>query len=85
MNQLRLPEENEFTAWLDDPVTKAVFALLEKGIEDRKEQWAVGDFEDASQFTTAIKGARAIGNCEALKSILELEYEQLVGVLSDEK
>ena len=81
----RLPEAHEFHSWLDDPVTKAVFELLRKGVELRKEQWASGTFEDASQFATAIKGSRAIGNCEALQSVLELEYEQLIGELSDEK
>lgn len=85
MTLQRLPEEHEFLGWLDDPVTKAVFALLRKGVEVRKEQWSRGDFEDASQFATAIKGSRAIGNCEAFQSILDLEYEQLIGELSDEK
>tara|TARA_R110000868_G_scaffold2620_7_gene18731 strand:- start:2285 stop:2542 length:258 start_codon:yes stop_codon:yes gene_type:complete len=85
MSLLRLPEEHEFRGWLDDPVTKAVFELLRKGIAGRKEQWTRGDFEDVSQFATAIKGSRAIGNCEALQSILDLEYEQLIGEMSDEK
>lgn len=85
MSLQRLPEEQEFRSWLDDPVTKAVFVLLRKGIDGRKEQWSRGDFEDASQFATAIKGSRAIGNCEALQSVLDLEYEQLIGEMTDEK
>lgn len=81
MNQLRLPEQSEFLGWLDDPVTQAVFELMRRGVAARKEQWALGEFEDVQRHGAAVKGARALGNCEAFQSILDLDYEQLVGEL----
>ena len=79
MRHNRAPTEQEFKDWQDHPATKALHDLLLERRNDLKEQWASGAFTDQSQFGTAILNAKAIGNCEAVELILNLEYEQLLG------
>lgn len=69
--------EHEFTGWLVDPVTKAVFALLAVRKEELKERWASGAFTDQGQFATAIANAKAIGQCEEISFVLDLDFSQL--------
>lgn len=84
MRPNQLPNEEEFLGWLEHPVTQAVFHVLKLKIEEVKEQWANGEFLDASQFATAIGGARAIGRCDAFRLMLELDHAAIIGELTDE-
>jgi hypothetical protein len=49
-----------------------------------QEQWAAGQFTDQSSFGTTILNAKAIGVCESVDRLLNLEYEQLEGELDAE-
>ena len=57
---------------------------LSSRVESLKEQWANGVFTDQSQFATAIKNAKAIGNCELCDWVVALDFEQLESELKDE-
>lgn len=80
-----LPSKEEWDLWRLHPVTKTFLALLAQRREDLKDQWAVGAFTDQGQFGTAILNARAIGGCTVLGDILNFDYEQLLGAMSDEE
>jgi len=69
--------EQEFNDWLQHPVTLAIKEYLKREIEAKKEEWASGVFTDQSQYSTAILNAKAIGVCEALTRVGELEFSQL--------
>lgn len=58
--------------------------MLRARVEERKEQWASGQFTDLSQYGTAILNAKAIGAVEEGEWIASLDYEQVIGALSDE-
>lgn len=45
-----------------------------------KESWSLGLFLHEGNFATAISQARAIGNCNMAKEILELHFSQLEGI-----
>ena len=67
------------------PVTQALQLLLRRRQDDLKEQWAAGQFTDQGQFGTAILNAKAIGNCEAYEKIEQLDFEEFIEELSDDK
>jgi hypothetical protein len=69
--------EEEFQEWLQHPVTEALRAWARREKESFKEQWASGAFTDQGQFATAILNAKAIGNCEALERVANIEFDQL--------
>jgi hypothetical protein len=78
MNQLQAsPEEQDFIDWLDHPVTLKFMAFLARRKEDLKEQWASGAFTHVERYAAAIANAKAIGQCEEISRILELEHGQL--------
>lgn len=58
--------------------------LCQRRKEELKEQWAAGVFTDMSQYGTAILNAKAIGSCEAYENIEKLDFDTLVGDLSDD-
>ena len=41
------------------------------------ERWAVGDFSDVSSDGSAQLSAKGVGQAEALKRVIELQFEQL--------
>lgn len=77
MNQLPSLEEQDFIDWLDHPVTQKFMTFLAQRKEDLKEQWASGAFTHVERYATAIANAKAIGRCEELSRILELEHTDL--------
>lgn len=58
-------------------MTREVKQLLRKWIKERKTQWADGLFLGEGQFSTAVVNARAIGECDMARAILDLELESL--------
>lgn len=77
MNQRLSPDEQDFLDWLDHPVTLRFMAFLAQRKEDLKEQWASGAFTHVERYAAAISNAKAIGQCEELSRILELEHGDL--------
>ena len=74
-----MPTETEFLEWLQNPVTQRFREILRDRKESLKESWAGGAFTDLSQYGTAILNAKAIGNCEMLDLMINVEYEELIG------
>jgi len=75
----RATTDQEFSEWLDHPVTKAYRSMLKKWKEELKEEWASGSFTDMSQFGTAILNAKAIGQCELLDRLHDTEVNDING------
>lgn len=69
---------------MEHPATLALHRLLKAWQESKKEEWMAGLFTDQSQYGTAILNAKAIGFCEAAQTILELDFEQVIGEISHE-
>lgn len=80
---MRLPSEEEWNAWWQEPSGDALRAMLRLAIAAEKDRWAGGEFLDVSQFATAINGARAIGTCDMASRILEIDFQQVIGELSE--
>ena len=53
--------------------------LLEEWRHERMEEWARGGLMIEEQFATAIVNARAVAECAAFRSVLDIELTQLEG------
>lgn len=76
-------KQEEFQEWKLHPVTQALEQALKNWKKTFQERWAAGEFTDQSQYGTAILNAKAIGNCELIERVLNLDMEQLEGELED--
>ena len=79
-----VPAEEEFLAWLEDPVTQKFRKLLSSWLDSLKDQWVAGRFLSESVEETALMNAGAAGEADVLKRLMELDYEQFAAGLSDE-
>lgn len=74
-----------FSAWKEDPYTKALHALLRKWVEERQAEWRRGAYISAEgQWATTIANARAVSECDICDVILGIELDQLQSVENDE-
>lgn len=64
-------------------MTKVWFEFLKKLIEVSKEEWVNGHFTAESGDGTLQLNAEAIGRADALRRLLEVDYEDVVEELSD--
>lgn len=51
---------------------------------DLADRWLSGEFTDLSQYATAIKNAKAIGQAETLSTLLEMDFEGFATEVKDE-
>lgn len=70
-------EEKEWREWLQHPCTKRLRTWATREFQGRQDQWAAGTFTDMGQFGTAILNAKAIGNCEILSDVKDLDFQQI--------
>lgn len=78
--------EDMWADWLGHPVTEALLRqVLPARLEELRNKWEAGDFTDQSQFATAISNAAAIGQCKAIRWVMELNHETLQGELEDDE
>ena len=75
----RLPTEQEWLDWQDHPATKAQRQVLRQWVDELKDRWASGSFSSPHEHETMILNAKAIGNCEVIEKVIDLDYDQLVG------
>lgn len=61
--------------WLQHPATKALREHFRRRQEMLKDRWASGEFTDVSQYGAAILNAKAIGQCEAIQDLIDLDFE----------
>ena len=73
--------EEQFGEWKNHPLTLEVMAALRKKRQDLMELIASGRFTHERADTTAIDTAAAIGECQCLKSILEMSHDDYLSEL----
>lgn len=78
-----MPSEEEFDSWKGQGMTQLFMEVLRKRREGLKEQWATGNFSDSFDVAMAVKNAGATGACSAYQMVLDLDYQDILGV-SDE-
>lgn len=69
MQQLQL-SDSDWAEWLAHPVTQAVRAALGKRVLDLQEGWLAGSYT-----ADPVLNSKAIGEAQALKSVLDLTPE----------
>lgn len=67
----------QYNSWLGHPVTVRLNQYLRQQRELLKEQWANGGFTSDTSEKTALLTANAVGQCEVLSAILEIQPDQL--------
>jgi len=75
--------EEQFAEWKSHPLTIEVMTALRKKRQDLMELIAEGRFTHERADTTAIDTAAAIGECQALKSVIELSHEDYIEELEN--
>lgn len=83
-NRVKSPEEEQFLEWLKHPETIRFRKYLLKTRNNMKENWASGRYMAPSAEESAIRSATAIGYCNALVEVLEMDYQNIEEVLSNE-
>jgi hypothetical protein len=66
--------DKEFQEWKLHPVSEEFFAHIKKAKLEAQEAWA------NRQFTTEADNQFALGGVYAINQILELDYEDIMGV-----
>jgi hypothetical protein len=74
-------KQSDFDEWIHSPVTQGVFTWLEKLIQEDHRKWEDGLLTAESYEGTLQLNSEAIGRCKVLRTILELDFEQLQGEL----
>lgn len=64
--------KEEYVAWLDHPLTKALRLHIQADVEDLKDQWVNGDFTHESVEGTNQRNAQALGRAQEADLILDL-------------
>ena len=74
MSKDRLPLEQEWAAWLDDPCTKHFREKCRQDMITIQDQWLSGKFASSEADEK-----RAMGAGQALARVAELDFESFVG------
>lgn len=81
----RLPNEQEFLGWLQDPVTQLVLRRLPAAkIAGLKDTWARGSYTYPTSEATYMKNAEALGELAAWTWLNEMAYADLLTELGEE-
>ena len=67
-----------FNEWLANPLTVRLRHLLQGQLAELQEQWSSGAFTADSVEKTALLNANAVGQCEVIRLLLDLEPNQLI-------
>ena len=70
--------EIRFNEWLAHPLTVRLRHLLADQLSELQEQWSNGAFTAESVEKSALLNANAVGQCEVIRLILDLEPNQLI-------
>jgi hypothetical protein len=80
-----LPKEEEWERWLTQLETRALRQLLREWRQALAEQWANSNFQSERLEETAVMNAGALGEMKVLNALLDLDYQQLIEGLKDER
>ena len=71
-------DDEEFQAWLEHPVTRALQDTLRRWIRQREAEWRSGAFISSDgDWASAMNNARAVAECDICDVILRLEAKDL--------
>jgi hypothetical protein len=73
----------QFNEWLAHPLTVRLRHLLQDQLAELQEQWSSGAFTDGSMEKMALLNANAVGQCEVIRLLLDLEANQLISEEND--
>ena len=73
-----------YEEWLSHPVTVRLNHFLQDQKQALMEQWSRGNFTAAAAEQTAQLSANAVGQCEVLSVLIDLEFQQLFPEPSNE-
>jgi hypothetical protein len=75
--------EQEFLGWLADSVTREVRRALHLHRERLKEDWAAGAYTRETIEASMLKQAEMLGGVQALELLIQLSYDDYVGMVED--
>ena len=68
----------QYNNWLEHPMTVRLNRYLRQQRELLKEQWANAGFTSDTAEKTALLTANAVGQCEVLSTLIDLQPDQLL-------
>ena len=77
MDNLPAITEEDFDAWKHNPVTQRLMEVLENSRQRMRNTWELGGYTRDTQYASDIKQAEAIGMCNIIHQIQELEFNDL--------
>lgn len=80
---MNIISEEEFLAWKQHPVTKALISILEAKRDTLRRQWEGGSFTDYSLETTALVNVGNLGTCRGYAFVAEFTYDDYLTELDD--
>lgn len=85
MKAEELPSEEDWNEWMQHPVTKLLRAWAAERQQALKDLWATGGFSASFEMEMLVKNAAATGACSAYAEVQELDFTDIIGVMSDAK
>ena len=82
---MKLPDEEEFKAWLQYPVTKALMELLESKREALRRGWEAGSYTDYEKDGAILTNVANLGMCRAYTFVNELSFDDFLTEVDDEQ
>ena len=80
---MRLPDEEEFKAWLQYPCTKSLMDLLELKREALRRGWETGSFTDYAEDATILVNVANMGTCKGYAFVTDLSYDDFLTEVDD--
>jgi len=78
-------EQEQFDAWLREPVTVALMKVLNAKREALRQDWEGGSFTDYSKDAAILVNVGNMGTCKGYAFVTDLDYEQLIGEIDGEE
>jgi hypothetical protein len=85
MAKVRILTRGEFDDWKAHPATRMILQFLWRCREDLKSQWVAGAFQDPDAEKTARANYSALEKHHAYTEIIDLDYDQYYGVMTDDE
>lgn len=80
-----IPSKEEWEVLQTSPMFQALRQVLRVWVEEAKEEWARGIYTAERSDATVQLNAEALGRVGALMQIIDIEYDDIERLLSDER
>lgn len=77
--------EEEFIAWQQHPVTKAVLEVLAAKREALRQNWEGGSFTDYTRDATVLVNVGNLGTCKGYAFVMDFTYEDYLTEINDDE